>query len=103
LDDEVPEEEADWRRDADAWAIADVFEVLKDQFRQLHWLPISCYVVRSAEDELHHEKGMMSMLQDIYRQHGWPEFDVYRKSNCLDAVRKALAEKYPESTDYRDE
>jgi hypothetical protein len=99
LDDEVPEEEANWRRGATAWAIPDIFETPKDELRQLNWIPICHCTVRNVPDgDYHHEEGMMSMLQDIYREHGWPDLAVYRKSDCLEAVQKAMSERYPESS-----
>ncbi|KAL1842968.1 hypothetical protein VTJ49DRAFT_3609 [Mycothermus thermophilus] len=101
-DAEIPEKEADWRSSAPAWRIADFVEVLKDQFRQLRWIPISGNSVRSTHEELPNEEGMMATLQDIYRQHGWPDLSVYRKSSCLDAVRKVMLERFSESRCYRE-
>jgi len=37
-------------------------------------------------------EGAVPMLQDIYRQHGWPDLAAYWKPEGLEAVRKALAE-----------
>ncbi|KAG7287823.1 hypothetical protein NEMBOFW57_007339 [Staphylotrichum longicolle] len=96
LDDVVSEAEADWRYSASAWLYPDFFEVLKDEFKSLNWVPISPYAVRGSR-ELPDEAGMMSMVKDIYRQHGWPDMAAYRKTECLEAVRKAIAEKYPNS------
>ncbi|KAK3297830.1 uncharacterized protein B0H64DRAFT_373128 [Chaetomium fimeti] len=101
LDDGVSQEEADWRYGATAWTIPDFFEVLKDQFIRLNWLPISHFTVREAQGEYHGEEGMMAMLKDTYRQHGWPDLTVYSKSDCVKAVKKAMAEGYPESVCYR--
>jgi hypothetical protein len=99
---EVSEKEADWRIDATAWAIPNFFELLKDQFIQLNWIPISHSTLTGVrEDEEDDDQGMIPMLQDIYRQHGWPDLAVYRKSECLAAVQKAMAEKYPESVCWR--
>jgi hypothetical protein len=95
LDDVVSQEEADWRHSASAWTIPDFFEVLKDEFRSLNWVPISPYTVRGSKkggDDV----GMISMVKDIYRQHGWPDLAAYRKTECLEAVRKALAESFPD-------
>ncbi|KAH6851102.1 hypothetical protein B0I37DRAFT_373202 [Chaetomium sp. MPI-CAGE-AT-0009] len=104
LDDGVPQEEADWRYGAIAWTISDFFEVLKDQFVQLDWLPIGHFTLRApADGEYPGEEGMMVMLQDFYRQHGWPDLAAYRKTDCLKAVKKAMAERYPESVCYRTE
>lgn len=101
LDDVVSQAEADWRYSASAWAIPDFFEVLKDEFRSLNWVPISPYTVRGSR-ELPNEVGMMSMVKDIYRQHGWPDLAAYRKTECLEAVRKALAESFPDSVCLRE-
>lgn len=101
-EDDVPEEEADWRHSAPAWAIPDFFEVLKDQFRTLHWIPISPQTVRIAKNsEPLGSTGMSPMLQNIYRQHGWPDLAVYRKAECMEAVRKAMEEKYPDHACHR--
>ncbi|KAK4233823.1 hypothetical protein C8A03DRAFT_38435 [Achaetomium macrosporum] len=81
--------------------ISDFFKLLKDQFVHLDWIPISPFTVRDGHDrDWPHEEGMMAMLEDIYRQHGWPDLAVYRKSDCLKAVQKAMAERYPESCCY---
>ena len=36
------------------------------------------------------------MLQGIYREHGWPDLEKYRKEDCIKAVEEALAEQYPD-------
>ncbi|KAK4119787.1 hypothetical protein N657DRAFT_649755 [Parathielavia appendiculata] len=91
LDDVVSQTEKDWRYSASAWAIPDFFEVLKDEFRTLNWVPISPYTVRGSKERWT-EVGMMSMLKEIYRQHGWPDLAAYRKTEWLEAVRRALVE-----------
>lgn len=88
----VPQEEVDWRGDAKAWTISGFFEVLKQQFMSLNWIPICPHTVYSSDWD---KEDMVPMLQDIYRQHGWPDLAVYRKSACLEAVQKALKENYP--------
>lgn len=45
---------------------------------------------------------MMPMLYNIYRQYSWPDLAAYRKSDCIEAVRKARAEKYPVSCCYQE-
>jgi len=96
-DEDVPEEEADWRHGAMAWAIPDFFEIFKDEFRKLNWIPISHHTVWNASDpEGPGEAGMVPMLREIYRQHHWPDLALYRKSECLEAVQKAMKEKYPD-------
>ena len=100
-DDDVPEDEANWRSDACTWAIPDFFEVLKDLFRTQHWIPISPYEVWSASFATDIGDAVR-LVQDIYRQHGWPDLARYRKSECLEAVRRALREKHPSLADSRE-
>ncbi|KAJ8121378.1 hypothetical protein ONZ43_g2152 [Nemania bipapillata] len=94
--------EDDWRSDAPAWAIPDFFELLKEQFRQLVFIPISPYTVTSVFVQRSQElEGMVPMLQEIYREHGWPDIEQYRKRECLEAVQRALEERYPDEADFR--
>jgi hypothetical protein len=102
--DYAPESEAEWRADAPAWSITDFFEVLKDQFRELHFVPISSLTVLDVYATLSFgEDGMIAMLQDIYREHSWPNLERYRKGECLEAVQTALEERYPGYEDGRDD
>ncbi|EPE31961.1 hypothetical protein GLAREA_12043 [Glarea lozoyensis ATCC 20868] len=92
------EQEAEWR-DPACWAIADFFKVLKDQFRKLAFIPISMEkVLGTYSGVLLRDGKLRNVLQDIYREHGWPDLDQYRKEECLEAVRKAVVEKFPEHT-----
>lgn len=95
--DYAAENEAEWRAEGAAWAIPDFFELLKDQFRELRFVPTG---PRKVHDSLVHRgplaEGMLPTLQDIYREHGWPDLEHYRKEDCLEAVRKALEEKFPD-------
>jgi len=98
-EDTMPEAEVTWRYDAGAWSIPDFFEVLKEQFRTQHWIPISPQMIWSAS--FTEGEGMVDLLKDVYREHGWPHLDRYRKAECLGAVRKALEEKHPDQVDPR--
>jgi hypothetical protein len=85
------EGEADWRGDAPAWTITDFFTMLREQFEELHFLPInSRQVIQSYDDE------MVTVLQAIYREHGWPNLEHYRKEECIQAVEQAMEEQYPD-------
>jgi hypothetical protein len=102
-DEEIPEEEVEWRQSAPAWAVGTFFTVLKDQFKKLHWVPISQHMVWSAEFSVRPDaEGMVAMLQDIYREHGWPDLIHYRKADCLEAVRSTMKERYLSSVDPRE-
>lgn len=93
---DVPEAEVDWRCDAKTWAIPDFFEILKRQFVTLHWIPTCPYSVRSSPGWYNEgDENMVSVLRGIYRQHGWPDLAIYKKSECLEAVRKVIQENYP--------
>ncbi|KAK4156323.1 hypothetical protein C8A00DRAFT_30818 [Chaetomidium leptoderma] len=94
--DYAPEEEADWRAEGAAWAVADFFELLKDQFRQLCFVPLGSYTVCDMYTEFHPvNHGLLPMVQAIYREHGWPNLERYRKEECLRAVMALLEERYP--------
>lgn len=96
--DYAPDNEAEWRADAPAWAVADFFEILKDQFRGLHFVPMCSWLVVDVYTGLAFgTDGMVPMLQDVYREHGWPDLERYRKRECLQAVQAALEERYPDS------
>lgn len=93
----APVNEQEWRTDAPAWAIVDFFELLKDQFESLDFVPISSKEVLDAhETYAEKDEGMIPMVQAIYRDHGWPDLEVYRKEECLEAVAAALKENYPD-------
>jgi hypothetical protein len=94
--DYAPENEADWRDDGPAWPIAEFFKVLKDQFRELQFFPVGPRSVKEVYVIYDSSKDrMIEMLQNIYREHGWPDLQYYRKRGCLEAVYKALEERYP--------
>lgn len=98
------EQEAEWRGDAPAWAIADFFKLLKDQFLELRFIPISSRSVLNVYfDHGPRNYDMIPMLQRIYREHGWPDLQRFRKHDCLDAVRTALRERYPDEYDCHDD
>jgi hypothetical protein len=97
----APEEETTWRGDAPAWTITDFFEMLKDQFRKLRFIPISISpnsprVIDDYSEICLEPEGMVPMLQKIYREYGWPELDQFRKEDCRKAIRKAMEEQYPD-------
>ncbi|KAK4233273.1 hypothetical protein C8A03DRAFT_39031 [Achaetomium macrosporum] len=88
---------ADWRSGSVAWAIPDFFELLKDLFRQLFYIPISPRKVYFARTT-----GRMRMVAAIYRAHGWPDLERYRKQDCLKAVQALMEERYSDYADRRE-
>lgn len=88
--------EAEWRGDSMCWAIADFLEVLKDQFRSLRWIPL-----KGGEEIIevgfsNHGREAEEMLQNIFREHGWPDVDEFDKEACSKAVRSAMHRKFPD-------
>jgi hypothetical protein len=93
--DYAPDNEVDWRIDGGAWAISDFFEMLKQHFRDLHFIPISPRQVKDIWTSYGGMDGWIQMVQGIYRDHGWPDLEKYRKEDCLKAIHEALKERYP--------
>jgi hypothetical protein len=94
--DYAPENEVNWRDACRAWAIPDFFEVLKDQFRKLHYVPMGSKTVQDVyASPRPHTEGVLPMVQEIFREHGWPDLERYRKDDCLQAVHAALKKRYP--------
>ncbi|KAL2023304.1 hypothetical protein VTK56DRAFT_3042 [Thermocarpiscus australiensis] len=86
--------EAEWRGNP-AWAVADFFELLKNHFRRLRTVPVSPVTVYDLDNLRPHRKvaAAMPLVQSIYRDHGWPGLDRYRKEECLQAVQAMLKER----------
>ena len=101
-DESVRGKELAWRQGAPAWAIPNFFENLKDRFKKLHWFPTGNHSVRNSEWVDLDGEGMVTMVQDIYREHSWPDLTQYRKDECLDAVRTELKARYPSCIDFRE-
>lgn len=89
-------EEAEWREDSPAWPVTEFFEVLKGQFRNLSFVPLDSKTVRDVYTKSGPDTdGYIETVQDVFRQHGWPDVDRYKKSDCLKAVENILQERYP--------
>jgi hypothetical protein len=102
--DYAPKNEADWRADGAAWPVSDFFELLKDQFRELNYVPVSPWRVDNVHSVYSPRRdGLISMVQSIYRKHGWPDLENYRKQECLEAIRKAIDDLYPGESDFLDD
>ena len=99
VDEHVPENEQEWRSEP-AWAIADLLELFKMQYRKLKWIPVNTQQVVATDFSFDKSQdGMIPMLQGIFREHGWSleqeEATHYRKRECMEAVDAALKERYP--------
>ncbi|KAF1945282.1 hypothetical protein EJ02DRAFT_451591 [Clathrospora elynae] len=97
--DHCSEEEAEWRAEGQTWSIPDFFAELKDHFRRLNFVPLSSRKVVHVWKISPPDYGaMLAGVQDIYRQHGWPDLERYDKNECLKAVAKFIGEHYPQHT-----
>ncbi|KAF2027194.1 hypothetical protein EK21DRAFT_115088 [Setomelanomma holmii] len=91
------DEEAEWRAEGETWSIPDFFEELKEQFRQLNFVPLSSRkVVDVWKTSPPEYEAMLAGVQEIYRQHGWLDLEQYHKNECLEAVAKFIEEQYPQ-------
>jgi hypothetical protein len=91
----APEEEAEWRGQSGCWAVTDFFQVFKDQYQKLEFILINSIQVTNAYAGLGSDsKGLMEMLQKIYREHGWPDLQRYRKAECLVEIEMALQQQH---------
>ena len=95
---EWSQEEAEWRGDSRCWPVKDFFELLKDLFRKLYWIPLRTVghtqVIEAGYSNLGRE--VEEMLQNIFREHGWLNLDEFDKVECEKAVRSAMHQKFPD-------
>jgi hypothetical protein len=71
-----------------SWDVTEFFDKLKRHFRQLDFVPISPTEVIEGWEPRSEE--LVEELKPIYRKHGWPDLEVYRKEECLAEVKKAV-------------
>ena len=93
----APADEAEWRGWGAAWGIREFFENMKWLFRELQYVPVSRHFVEEIWEDHHDDEtsGARAMAQRIFRQHGWPEVELFRKHECLRAVEQAIEERFP--------
>lgn len=63
----------------------------EDQFRKLNHIPTNEKEV--TEVYISHDRNMKDTLDEIevvYRDHGWPDLERYRKRDCINSVREIL-------------
>ena len=86
----------EWHVECAAWTVDDFFEMLEDQFRELRFISlgstrvIDVYATFGLE-----EKEVVDSLRKIYREHGWPDLQRYRKNERLQSVQNMLRAHYP--------
>lgn len=105
FDDCTPENEHIWRSNT-AWTIPDFFEVLKNEYRVLNYVPLHEGQVDEwvkdgdgDDDADANQSGrgvMLRSVKRVYREHGWPDLSVYSKDECLKAVEKLIRDRFPD-------
>ncbi|RYO76349.1 hypothetical protein DL766_009950 [Monosporascus sp. MC13-8B] len=75
--DYAPENEAVWMAECGSWAITDFFEVLKDEFRKLHFIPKNQRLVVDIYTTFPRSHEVIPVMQDVYWRHGWPDLQRY--------------------------
>jgi hypothetical protein len=93
--DYAAENEAEWRAEGWPWKVEDFFELLKEQYLKLRFVPSSKKGVEEYYFSTQHKQDeeiskMLVELRSIYREHGWPDLERYCKRECLNAVRAAI-------------
>jgi hypothetical protein len=101
-DEEEEEDDVNW---GPCWPIRHFFEMLKNQFRQLNFIPKDEYDVVDVWTDTSGDgepipEGFTDLLQSIYRKHGWPEISNYHKDDCLAELKRELDQNYPEHHQY---
>ncbi|KAI1840735.1 hypothetical protein JX265_013195 [Neoarthrinium moseri] len=84
-------------RSSPAWAVEDFFELLKDQFRALVFLPTTEEtVIETHQVVTDEEMDALPVVQGIYKKHGWPDLGTFQKDACLEVIEQYLEENCPE-------
>ncbi|CAK7198211.1 hypothetical protein SEUCBS139899_000869 [Sporothrix eucalyptigena] len=94
---EDDEEQAEWRGDSTAWSIPHFFEMLKDQFRTLEFVPITKTTVWVTHPYFHAQDAevIVPAVREIYRKHHWPDLEQYDKAACQAEIQAYLRGNYP--------
>lgn len=94
----------EWMQDSwyPEWSIPEFFSKMKRHFHQLHFVPKDSKKVlegwpRDIKDNK--EPRLADLLKPIYRKHGWPDLEEYRKEECLKEIRKAVRKHDPGAFD----
>ncbi|SMR47981.1 unnamed protein product [Zymoseptoria tritici ST99CH_3D1] len=92
---DYPEEEWDWRDEHDTaiWTVSGFFDTLKQHFLALDFYPVDRWQVDPIWLQGGPKRdGICETAHRVFREHGWPSLAAYRKSECLQALKKALDE-----------
>jgi len=86
-DELITESQAEWRASGGIWAIEDFFGMLKFHFRELNFVPIGSRVVEMIWNrQPGKRRDMLTAIQEVYREHGWPDLTRFRRQDCLPQI-----------------
>jgi hypothetical protein len=93
----IPEDQVEWRGNSRVWAIQMFFEILKDHFRRLNFVPTSPHKV---DDIWVGSEGfgreILRKIQMVYRKHGWQDVARFNKQECAAEVETLVNERAAE-------
>lgn len=96
----MSEGEREWRHCETVWSIPDFFATLKYMFTELKFVPMTRRRIVDGWYPLDTDgQDAVEMVKGIYREHGWPDLERYRKEDCQRAIHAALKENYPDELD----
>ncbi|KAF2627774.1 hypothetical protein BU25DRAFT_467792 [Macroventuria anomochaeta] len=72
------------------WGIPEFFEKMKKHYRQLDFVPRNSKEVLEGWPRDSKEPMLVGLLKPIYRKHGWPNLEQYRKEECMKEIEEAL-------------
>jgi hypothetical protein len=90
----IPEDQVEWRANSGVWAIEMFFEMLKDHFRKLNFVPTSPYEVKDMwAGQEGFGRETLRKVQTVYRKHGWPDVARFNKHECAAEVKQLVDER----------
>ena len=92
-EDEDDEQYEDYDLEWDpSWSVCNFFEMLKNQFRMLNFMPTGPYDVIDIwnDPKIWIEQvpeNIQARVQSIYHDHGWPDAERFDKNSCLARIK----------------
>lgn len=96
-------EEEEWRGGGGgpcAWETTDFFRMLEHQFREFNYIPFPQQRSWEVLEEIDGKQELSEWgpgllyprIREIFREHGWPDLEQYRKEDCVKAVGSLVEE-----------
>ncbi|USP81890.1 hypothetical protein yc1106_09164 [Curvularia clavata] len=102
----IPEDQVEWRESSCFWLFQHFFEMLKNKFRTLEFVPFGRHQVESMWPFIQRneeKQRLLEAIQEVYRDHGWPDMTRFRKEDCLADIDAMVKARFPDfEEDYHD-